>query len=105
LTQINKLQTGLSGEADDLSGSKGNMGGVPLPPPPAGKWLPNWDMGRRGLIHPRDSDPKNPQNKKHTYETHGTIYTKEDPNHENHNQIVNHIAHKTVNKTVNNIIG
>ena len=64
LTQINKFKTGLSGEANDLSGQSRHMGGVPLPPSLAGKWLTNWVIGARGLIHPRESDPKNSQNKK-----------------------------------------
>jgi len=64
LTQINKFKTGLSGEANDLSGQSTHMGGVPLPPSLAGKWLTNWVIGRRGPIHPRDSDPKFPRIKK-----------------------------------------
>jgi len=67
LTQINKFKTGLSGEANDLSGQSTHMGGVPLPPSLAGKWLTNWVIGRRGPIHPRESDPKFPRIKKRSF--------------------------------------
>ena len=66
LTQIIKFKTGLSGEANDLSGQSTHMGGVPLPPSLAGKWLTNWVIGRRGQVHSRESDRKNSQNKKMT---------------------------------------
>jgi hypothetical protein len=83
LTQIIKFKTGLSGEANDLSGQSTHMGGVPLPPSPAGKWLTNWHMGRAALIHPRDSDPKKSQNKKtQICDSMNYLYMKEDPNNE-----------------------